>query len=86
MVTIDDRDASQHSANVPWTLNWLVKLDDDDLLEEGEIAEPALDLSRLTTALETNTEFTLEMKVPLGNLIVIRNRTPAFKEPVMDLR
>jgi flagellin FlaB len=83
------RDADQYEPDVTWSVNWIVTKDGttaDDLLEEGELAEITVDLSGLTTALATNTAFTLEVKPPTGAVLSINRTTPAAIESVMDLR
>lgn len=85
-VIIDYRDSAQRSANLGWTLNWIVQNDTDDLLEDGELAELTVDLSGLTTPLATNTEFALEIKPGQGGVVVVERTTPAFLDAIIDLR
>lgn len=83
---IDYRDSAQRSANVDWTLSWVTRNDSDDLLEEGELAEITVDLSGLTTALGTNTEFALEVKPASGGIVIMERTTPAYLDTIVDLR
>ncbi len=83
---IDYRDSAQRSANLTWTLNWVVRNDTDDLLEEGELAEITVDLSGLTTSLAENTQFALEIKPAQGGVVVVERTTPAFLDTIIDLR
>jgi flagellin FlaB len=88
-VVIGYRDEAQYEPDLTWTVNWIVNKDGgtaDDLLEEGELAELSVDLSGLTTALSTNTAFTLEIKPPTGAILSINRTTPAAIENVMELR
>ncbi|GJM40399.1 MAG: flagellin [Ardenticatenaceae bacterium] len=83
---IDYRDSAQRSANLTWTLNWVVRNDTDDLLEEGELAEITVDVSGLTTPLAENTQFALEIKPAQGGVVVVERTTPAFLDTIIDLR
>jgi flagellin FlaB len=89
VVVIGYRDGTQFENSVPWTASWIVNNDGgtaDNLLEQGELAEVDVDLSGLTTALDANTEFTLEIKPPTGSVLQINRNTPAAIEAVMELR
>ena len=83
---IDYRDATQRSAALDWTLSWVVRNDTDNLLEQNELAEITVDVSGLTTALGTNTEFAIEIKPSSGGIIVVERTTPAFLDTIIDLR
>ncbi|MCA9901948.1 MAG: flagellin [Anaerolineales bacterium] len=83
---IDYRDSAQRSANLTWTLTWVVRNDTDDLLEEGELAEITVDVSGLTTPLVENTQFALEIKPAEGGVVVVERTTPAFLDTIIDLR
>lgn len=83
---IDYRDSAQRSANLTWTLTWVVRNDTDDLLEEGELAEITIDVSGLTTPLVENTQFALEIKPAEGGVVVVERTTPAFLDTIIDLR
>ncbi len=78
-------DQSQRVADATWTKTWLGKNDGDDLLELGEKAEITVDLSALSPTLQTNTEFTIEVKPPKGATLTIERTTPAKIDKVMDL-
>jgi flagellin FlaB len=83
---IDYRDNAQRSANLDWTLTWVVRNDTDDLLEEGELAEITVDVSGLTTPLAANTQFAMEIKPGQGGVVVVERTTPAFLDTIIDLR
>lgn len=83
---IDYRDNAQRSANLTWTLTWVVRNDTDDLLEEGELAEITVDVSGLTTPLAANTQFAMEIKPGQGGVVVVERTTPAFLDTIIDLR
>ncbi|HLV36217.1 MAG TPA: hypothetical protein VKY59_13915 [Spirillospora sp.] len=86
VVVIGYRDGAQFVNEVPWTIGWVGANDADTMLEAGELAEIAVDLSGLGTALGRNTPFTLEIKPPTGAVLNISRTTPASIEPVMELR
>lgn len=87
VVVIGYRDATQNEVAIDWTVDWTgLPNDGDDLLEDGEMALIEVDLAGLTTALGTNTEFTLEVKPPTGGVLLINRTTPAATELVMELR
>ena len=81
---IDYRDDAQRSANVAWTLTWIVRNDTDDLLEEGELAEISVDVSGLTTPLAANTQFAMEVKPGQGGVVVVERTTPAFLDTIIE--
>jgi flagellin FlaB len=82
-------DENQHVAELPgWSVTPLAGADADDLLEMGEqflLTIPVDSTDVLTTPLDVNTAFTLEVKPPHGATIVVSRRTPAQLDTVMDL-
>lgn len=91
-VVIGYRDAAQVVNALDWTIEadgWLVDNDGgtpDDLLEPGELVEVTIPLTSLTPVLSENTEFTLEIKPPVGAIINLSRTTPAAIETVMELQ
>lgn len=81
---IDYRDNDQRDANVAWTLDWVVRNDTDNLLEEGELAELTVDVSALN--LGANTQFAIEIKPGQGGVVVVERTTPAYLDTIIDLR
>ena len=61
--------------------------DSDDLLETGERVELKIFLTGLddATPLVTDAEFTIEIKPAIGAVLVIKRRTPAVIDTVMNL-
>lgn len=84
-VLITYRDGSQFVNNASWTVNFPVEVNKNSMLEAGEVAEITVDLSGLTTKLDKNTEFTIEIKPPKGAVITITRSTPAAIAKVMEL-
>src|SRR5690606_31220827 len=72
VMIISYRDQTQQVNALDWTMNWVVRNDSDDLLDSGELAEITVPLSALTNDLGINTEFTLEMKPPMGSTITLQ--------------
>ena len=81
---IDYRDNDQRAANLTWALNWVVRNDTDNLLEEGELAELTVDVSSLN--LGANTQFAMEIKPGQGGVVVVERTTPAYLDTIIDLR
>lgn len=86
VMIISYRDQTQQVNALDWTMNWVVRNDSDDLLDSGELAEITVPLSALTNDLGINTEFTLEMKPPMGSTITLQRTTPAYFDDVIDLQ
>ena len=87
VVVISYRDADQFVNNLTWTVKWIVNQGtEDNMLEDGELAEITVDLTGLGTPLPANTEFTLEIKPPTGAVLDMTRTTPAAIETVMELR
>lgn len=86
VLVISYRDQSQQINTIDWTMDWVVRNDADDLLDTGELAEITVPLSALTNDLGINTEFTLEMKPPMGSTITLQRTTPAYFDDVIDLQ
>lgn len=86
VMIISYRDQTQQVNALDWTMNWVVRNDSDDLLDSGELAEITVPLSVLTNDLGINTEFTLEMKPPMGSTITLQRTTPAYFDEVIDLQ
>ncbi|MHC1635622.1 MAG: archaellin/type IV pilin N-terminal domain-containing protein [Candidatus Methanospirareceae archaeon] len=79
-------DVYQYLNNTTWSISWVGDQETaDNILEFGEKAEITVDLSGLSHALGTNTEFTLEVKPPEGASLTITRVTPSAIDPVMNL-
>lgn len=86
VMIISYRDQTQQINALDWTMDWVVRNDSDDLLDSGELAEITVPLAALTNDLGINTEFTLEMKPPMGSTITLQRTTPAYFDEVIDLQ
>ena len=68
-------------------MRWKVRFDQDDLLDQRELAEITIPLNpTLPTALGVNTRFELEIKPLMGAVLSIGRTTPAHIEKVYDLK
>ena len=78
-------DEDQRVTDVVWYKSQLGYGDSDDLLEPGEQMEITLTLRGLTTKLDKDVEFTIELKPADGSVLVFERTTPHRIDPVMDL-
>ena len=94
-------DANVTVPRIAWTLDWVGKHSDDNLLEPGELAVITVWLHDFdgtdwsdgstangfigTNGVDTYHTFTLEVKTPDGAVLPIQRTTPALLSPVMDL-
>lgn len=81
-VVIDYRDGTQYVSPLSWTVSWPVRRDDDDLLEDGELAKIDVDLSSCN--LGTDSSFAVEVKPPRGGVLMIQKTTPSYIDSVFD--
>ena len=81
-VVIDYRDGSQYVSGVSWTVSWPVRRDNDDLLEDGELAKIEVDLTGM--GLGTDTAFAIEVKPPRGGVLIIEKTTPPYIDSVVN--
>lgn len=81
-VVIDYRDASQYVSGIDWSVSWAVRRDDDNLLEDGELAKIDVDLS--SVSLGPDTAFAIEVKPPRGGVLIIDKTTPPYIDAVVN--
>jgi flagellin FlaB len=94
VVVINYQDDDQTKDDVHWTIAKLGNADDDDLLEDDERFEITIgadggtgDLQdALTTDLSVKKTFNLEILTPGGATLNIERTTPAWIDPIMNLR
>lgn len=72
--------------NLAYTVS-VITGDSDNLLEQGELLEVAIDLTAYPAiSIGTNKTFTLEVKPPQGSYLVIQRTTPAsVNQTIIDL-
>ena len=78
-------DKVQRVDDIAWTQTEVGKGDGDTLLEPGEKMQITVNVSQLSTALDTEDEFTIEVKPDQGSALVIERTTPAVVDDVMYL-
>jgi len=78
-------DRNQHVSDLPWTVSWIGKNNNDHSLDQNEQAVIRINLSGLNHSPATYDQFTIEIK-PINGAPLILNRTlPAKIDAVMDL-
>ena len=78
-------DKNQRSDDIAWTRTEVGKGDGDALLEPGEKMQIAVNVSQLSTKLDADDTFTIEVKPDRGSALVIERTTPAVIDDVMYL-
>jgi len=71
--------------DLSWTKLALGTNDGDDLLEAGEMFEITVDMTGVVETIGTYQTFSLEVKPPVGSVLVIERTTPADLDDVMIL-
>jgi len=97
VVVIAYIDEYQRVEDLYWTVTKLGKDDGDDLLEASEKFQITIGAATAgsgagnlidalsTNTLDENTEFTLEVKTPVGAILNIERTTPAYIDTIMNL-
>lgn len=85
VIVIDYRDATQRVTNIAWTKTMLVDVNSDGMLDPRELVEITVPLS-LTTALEANGSFVIEVKPPTGGILVIERTLGPSVSAVNDVQ
>ncbi|HOQ99174.1 MAG TPA: hypothetical protein PLJ35_10185 [Anaerolineae bacterium] len=85
-VVIDYRDAEKSVSGLQWSVDWPVRHDEDNLLEDGELAKITIDLTDTKNGitLGTDTTFAIEVKPPRGGVLLIQKTTPSYIDTVID--
>ena len=71
--------------DLAWTSNAMGLDDGDDLLEAGELFEIVLDLSGCGETIDAYHTFTIQVKPPVGSVLVVERTTPAALDTNMIL-
>jgi len=80
VTVISYTDKTQHIDNLSWTVAKLGMDDGDDLLEPGETFEVTVDVAAANVGAYTT--FALEVKPPVGSVLVIEATTPAVIDAI----
>ena len=86
LTIISYMDTAQRVDDIAWTQSQIGKGDSDNLLEPGEKFEITVDVSQLSTVLDSYNEFNIEIKPDKGSTLIIERTIPAVVDDVMDLR
>jgi flagellin FlaB len=78
-------DKNQHLSDLPWTVSWIGKNNEDYSLDQNEQAVIRVDLSRLNPGPGTYDTFTIEVKPIVGASLILNRTLPAKIDSVMDL-
>ena len=78
-------DETQRVDDIAWTKAEVGKGDGDDLLEPGEKMQITVNVSQLTTALDADNKFTIEIKPDRGSALLLERILPAVIDDVMYL-
>ena len=95
-VVLSYTDQDQREDDLYWTKTAVGKDDGDNLLEANETFEIVVGdttagagagnlIDALDTALSVNSEFTIEVKPPVGAVLQIERTTPAYIDTIMNL-
>ncbi len=82
---VNYRDSSQQFSDITWTATQMGRGNSDSILDAGEKFQLTVVLTALTTTLQKNATFTLELKPKTGSVIVVKRTIPAVVDAVMDL-
>lgn len=85
VVVISYASENVRTDDLTWTANPMGLDDGDDLLEAGELFEITVDLSGCGETVGTYHTFTIQVKPPVGSVLVIERTTPAALDTNMIL-
>jgi flagellin FlaB len=78
-------DRNQHVPDLPWTVSWIGKNNDDKSLDQDEQAVIRVNLSGLSPGPAPYDEFTIQIKPKVGAPLILNRTLPAKVDSVMDL-
>ena len=78
-------DRNQHVSDLPWTVSWIGKNNNDHSLDQDEQAVIRVNLSGLSPSPATYDQFTIEIKPKVGAPLILNRTLPAKIDAVMDL-
>jgi len=78
-------DRNQHVSDLPWTVSWIGKNNDDYSLDQNEQAVIRVNLSGLSPGPAPYDEFTIQIKPKVGAPLILNRTFPAKINAVMDL-
>jgi flagellin FlaB len=85
VVVVSYSSAGERTDDLYWTAAQLGKGNDDDMLDPGETFEMTIDLTGITETVGTYHTFSVEIKPPVGSVLVVERTTPAALDSYMIL-
>jgi len=85
VVVISYSSAGYRIDDLVWTVVAMGQDNDDFVLDRGEMFEITVDLTGLPEVVDIYHTFNIEVKPPVGSILVIERTTPAALSPVMIL-
>jgi flagellin FlaB len=77
VVVVSYSSQGERTDDLAWTATQLGKGNGDDMLDPGETFEMTIDLTGITETVDTYHTFNVEIKPPVGSVLVIERTTPA---------
>ena len=77
VVVVSYSSQGERTDDLAWTATQLGKGNGDDMLDPGETFEMTIDLTGITETVDTYHTFNVEIKPPVGSVLVIGRTTPA---------
>jgi flagellin FlaB len=77
VVVVSYSSAGERTDDLAWTAEQLGKGNGDDMLDPGETFEMTIDLTGITETVDTYHTFNVEIKPPVGSVLVVERTTPA---------
>jgi len=78
-------DRNQHVSDLPWTVSWIGRHNDDKSLDQDEQAVITINLTSLNPSPAPYGEFTIQIKPKVGAPLIVNRTFPAKINAVMDL-
>jgi flagellin FlaB len=85
VVVVSYSSAGNRTDDLLWTAAQLGKGNDDDMLDPGETFEMTIDLTEAGETIDTYHTFSVEIKPPVGAVLVVERTTPAALAEYMIL-
>lgn len=85
MVIISYYDASNYVSSTNWTVEKISTVNDDNLLDEYELFLVTVHLSGISSNLTAYHSFSLEVKPPLGAVLLVERTIPARLSEIVNL-
>jgi len=77
VVVVSYSSQGERTDDLYWTAQALGKDNGDDMLDPGETFEMTIDLTGITESVDTYHTFNVEIKPPVGSVLVVERTTPA---------